>query len=508
MDWVGDRREEIGMKGYASEVQSSRMKTKITTTCKKDGNYPHVSQQSNKIRKTPCSVVRVTNEEENLPISCQTSQVDSYKKEEIFKDHDNKEDMRQTCLPFNGCTYSMGQASCFSFDDCTNSTVVRDSLPSFPPSCSEPMLPYLNEPNFAPGHQFEAVNREEQMTWSSPLDDTYFNTFQMHDGLDSYAYDVFQNGTEFPSDVINVLDGSQSYNYNGLPDLAFAGTNFMNGGTEGNMLFPTLEESIGTADNHYEEFPEIFDSSWLDLILHQANPFPEELLANSSPFPGELLANSSQLDLDRIDYFDQETFVKNFLQLSDEANSLLPALVSQETSKKKKVTLVLDLDETLVHSSMKECDGADFTFQMTLEQECTVYVRMRPFLREFLEKVSDMFDVFIFTASKRAYAEKLLDVLDPDKKFFSLRLYRDSCTWQDRRCIKDLTIFGIDLAKVFIIDNTPEVFRFQVDNGIPIESWYEDPTDTALISMLPFLEKLIDVEDVRPFIADKFGARN
>lgn len=107
---------------------------------------------------------------------------------------------------------------------------------------------------------------------------------------------------------------------------------------------------------------------------------------------------------------------------------------------------------------MGQCDGAaDFTFKMITDRELTVYVRKRPFLQEFLVKVSEMFEIIIFTASKRMYAETLLDVLDPDKKFFSRRVYRESCTWKDRRCVKDLTVLGIDLAKVCIIDNTPEV---------------------------------------------------
>ncbi|KAG5021112.1 hypothetical protein JHK87_016967 [Glycine soja] len=476
--------------GSPDSVPAAKMKAKTITTCKKDGNYPHVSQKSNKISKS--TAVRATNEMASLAISSQTSQNDFCKNEEYSMDLDNKGDMGQTDISFNGCTDSMGQTE-ISFSGCTDSVVARDSLSSFLSSDSEAISPY-NGPNYDQCQQFETVI-SEQFTWEPQLDvdDNFFSSFQMCD-LDSSAYE-----TGFPIiDELSSFDNSQSC-YN-LSDLLFPGINFTNDGTEENMEYPTLEETIGAADFTFggssEGFQQMFDSSWVNhLMCHQAIAFTEELTVSSS-----------EISSDRVDYWDQETFIKGVLDLADDANSL-PALLIDETSKRKKVTLALDLDETLIHSSMEQCDGADFTFKMITDRERTVYVRKRPFLQEFLAKVSEMFEIIIFTASKRMYAETLLDVLDPDKKFFSRRVCRESCTWKDRCCVKDLTVLGIDLAKVCIIDNTPEVFRFQVNNGIPIKSWYDDPTDSALMSLLPFLEKLVDVEDVRPLIAEKFGAR-
>lgn len=114
--------------------------------------------------------------------------------------------------------------------------------------------------------------------------------------------------------------------------------------------------------------------------------------------------------------------------------------------------------ETLVHSTLDPCDDADFTFTVFFNmKEHTVYVRKRPYLRTFLERVAEMFEVVIFTASQSIYAEQLLDILDPDRKLISRRVYRESCIFSDGSYTKDLTVLGVDLAKVAIIDNSPQV---------------------------------------------------
>ncbi|CAL4895081.1 unnamed protein product [Urochloa decumbens] len=179
--------------------------------------------------------------------------------------------------------------------------------------------------------------------------------------------------------------------------------------------------------------------------------------------------------------------------------------LSKPSLNTKNIVLVLDLDETLIHSKLQPCDDFDFTLQVFFNMEDhTVYVRQRPHLEMFLHRVAQMFEVVVFTASESVYAEPLLDKLDPDRKLISHRFYRESCTFSNGSYTKDLTIFGVDLAKIVIVDNTPQL---QVDNGIPIKSWFDDPSDVELMELLPFLATLVDAKDVRPIVSKNFNKK-
>ena len=179
-------------------------------------------------------------------------------------------------------------------------------------------------------------------------------------------------------------------------------------------------------------------------------------------------------------------------------NSLKYYLSPKKTSKK---TLVLDLDETLVHSQFVPFSiKSDLIFKIELDNQLhDIHVLIRPGVPQFLKKMAKLYEIVIFTASISKYADPLLNIIDRNH-ICSFRLFREHCSMVGVTYIKDLKKLGRELKDIIIVDNSPLSYSFNPENGLPILTWFDDKNDKELYKITPILEFLSSVYDVRDYI--------
>ena len=180
----------------------------------------------------------------------------------------------------------------------------------------------------------------------------------------------------------------------------------------------------------------------------------------------------------------------------------------------KKKLLIIDLDETLIHSEFRTKENFDNLDYIVKTSKCNVKtfsffdenniyymdVFFRPYLKLFLHEISQYFDLAIFTAAMKNYADTIIDYIDKNNEYFKFRLYRDACIpIQNKLYIKDLRIIkDYDPRNVLLMDNSLYSFMNQPSNGMLVNSFYMNHKDLQLISAKNFLINYISpCDDVR-----------
>ncbi|KAL0575588.1 hypothetical protein V5O48_006373, partial [Marasmius crinis-equi] len=166
---------------------------------------------------------------------------------------------------------------------------------------------------------------------------------------------------------------------------------------------------------------------------------------------------------------------------------LLPPIAPEHAGRK---CLVLDLDETLVHSSFKPIPSPDFVVPVEIEYHWHhFHVLKRPGVDLFLKEMGRIYEVVVFTASLSKYADPVLDELDTSR-VVAHRLFRESCYSHKGNYVKDLSQLGRPLSSTIILDNSPASYIFHPNNAVPVSSWFNDPHDAELPDLIPFLADL------------------
>ena len=216
------------------------------------------------------------------------------------------------------------------------------------------------------------------------------------------------------------------------------------------------------------------------------------------------LITQSQNNINLLNYNIETSQSRDAFSLSpSKTSNIKPLLPPKDKKFQDKKTLLLDLDETLVHSGFKQFNPnipSDLIMNIELEnQKREIHVLIRPGVKEFLDRISKRFEIVIFTASLSKYASPLIDILD-NNKLCSYRLFREHCTFINGAFIKDLKRLDRNLKDVILLDNSPIAYMLHPENGFPIKTWYDDKSDRELYNLAPIIEFLSYVDDVRKYI--------
>ena len=203
-----------------------------------------------------------------------------------------------------------------------------------------------------------------------------------------------------------------------------------------------------------------------------------------------------------LDTFASFKYISTVRRPSDEtiAKSKFQCAMLQNTSKKLTFTIIFDLEDTLVHISETLPNAEVFIPVVTQDKKNKkLGLFKRPFIKEAISKLKDLnCEIFVWSSGSTEYANKIIDYIDPENEYFSMRLFRDQCYVSHKGLyIKDMRMINRDMDKCLIIDDHAYSFGFQISNGILILPYEGESTDTDLLTVASYVEYLLSTSDAR-----------
>jgi len=180
----------------------------------------------------------------------------------------------------------------------------------------------------------------------------------------------------------------------------------------------------------------------------------------------------------------------------------------------KRYLLVLDIDETMLHSEMMvnqgtpvQHSGKNFDHYLTFQNDNGTQdifgVRFRPHLKSFLARMSKIYDLAVYTASQSDYMDEIVKLLDPTKTLFCATLHREHCLRINNMNIK--TMKNFEGHEAYLIDNLIYSYAFEMKKGIPIFSFVDDMQDVELQDLAAILERINEYDSMEDLIDDLLG---
>lgn len=193
-------------------------------------------------------------------------------------------------------------------------------------------------------------------------------------------------------------------------------------------------------------------------------------------------------------YLDLRRFAEGQIRdYSEPPSDKLLSDLAPEEIQARVLTLVVDLNETLVYSDWKR-DRGWRTFK-------------RPGVDAFLEQVSQFFEVIVYSDQTSMYVDPVVQRLDPQQTILRGKLDRVSTRYIKGKHYRDLSMLNRDPSRIIYLSAHAAETTLQPENAVQIKPWKGETEDTELLDLIPFLEYVARVRppDIRAVLASYKG---
>ena len=328
-----------------------------------------------------------------------------------------------------------------------------------------------------------------------------------------------QKGFKFKDNMINISKNNNNSNTKKLKDdseniekLSFTPVKKINNNK--------INNSVSKANNQKAFILEIKQSNKREKNSKNKNKISKSVTKKVLYSPNNRIYNNSNnnsINNNTNDAINNHTQIFNNINISKN---------NAEIQNENKKILVIDLDETLIHTSFQKIENADFQIQLDsninkknpdikninnihITKKVEAYIRIRPGVDKFLSQMTNYYDIYVYSASSKNYLNAIIKNID--KNNIIKQCYcRDDCIVyvedyeedfdkpnNKYNYVKDLKKINKELRNIVFIDNNTISFKLQEKNGIPIKSWFGDYEDIELYKLIPILKNLSGFYDVR-----------
>ena len=324
--------------------------------------------------------------------------------------------------------------------------------------------------------------------------------------INNYFYNyLYINPFEYENNKINNINKINN-NYNNIGNISSKNFSRMDSSISSisNTSIKGYDDNDNDSDNFYNDN--------MSYKTEKSSDFEREIKSvksyKSSNYYGKLKSSNnigSTINCDNNFYYNIENNIYENDEDGTNAYEIMQMLKDYEINKvdapflvtpsKKKYTLVLDLDETLIHLRQKKDiinikndvnikinNTSDYFYDNYDKDKNKYLLQFRVGLFSFLTILKPFYEIISFTSATREYADVIINEIEKNRKFFDHKFYREHTVIYKDTFVKDISRIGRDIKKIIIIDNNERNFVLNKENGIKIAPYYGDEDNNNAVN--------------------------